>query len=331
MNIGASFLDTVGKILDYVPFVSTGKGIVKLVQQVYQKIIGKVAMEEPFPIGEHKWSLERILVRREGNTSRNITVCVPVIGNIAVGIVDVKNYLKIKNLIGKPDGHGRLRAKEDDLKKAVELGSGRAAVELATRVMIRLAFRPNDIDLKKEIYEWSKKGAELGDAQAKTLLGLCYCNGIGIQEDTLQAFKLWKESADRGETQAMMYMGLCFEKGIGVDHLDYKMAFDWYEKSAKGGNLVGMVRVGDCYSDGIGVDPNDDKAFEWCKKSADQGNTEGMRYVANFYEVGIGREKNLDKARELYEKAAALGDEEAGSWIMSHPQIKEHNENASTV
>ena len=52
-------------------------------------------------------------------------------------------------------------------------------------------------------YEWFKKGAEKGLAEAQFNLGICYAKGEGVQQDYDTAIKWIKQAAEQGHENAI--------------------------------------------------------------------------------------------------------------------------------
>ena len=90
-----------------------------------------------------------------------------------------------------------------------------------------------EFDVEKAC-EWYEKAAENGNAQAMCLLGYCYREGVGVQQDHAKAFDLTKEAAEAGNAMAQFNLGLCYEKGLGVD-ADSEQSALWYEKAKANG------------------------------------------------------------------------------------------------
>jgi hypothetical protein len=252
MNIKESFLTTVWNFLDYVPVVSTGKGIVQLVKQLFQKIVGKdTEKSTSLPI-DHKWSI----LNKKGSVARNMTICIPVIGNIFIGIVDIIALNSVQEPI-------RLTPTEiAKLKAAAVSVNGEAAFELARQC-----------DLNKEPEEqvfWLKRSAELGNSLAMVLLGNCYWNGRGVPKDFAEAVKRYEEAAKKENGLGMDLLGRCYLNGI-VKPQDDKQAVFWFESGAKVGEIAAMNDLGECYRDGRGVPKDVTKAAKLFKEAAEKG------------------------------------------------------------
>ena len=70
-------------------------------------------------------------------------------------------------------------------------------------------------------------------------------------------------------------LGYCYDNGDGCDQNDTK-AFEWYEKSAKLGYCVAMNNVGVLYRFGSGVTKDLNKGKEWLAKAAAQGDADAQ-------------------------------------------------------
>ncbi len=76
-----------------------------------------------------------------------------------------------------------------------------------------------------------RKAAEQGDAAAQYNLGLCYCNGEGVEKNMSEAGKWYRKAAEQGDAYAQCYLGLCYGKGHGVEK-DRPEAVKWLRKAA---------------------------------------------------------------------------------------------------
>jgi len=64
-------------------------------------------------------------------------------------------------------------------------------------------------------------------------------------------------------------LGLCYENGDGTDE-NKKFAFKCYKKAAEQEFAWAEYKMGDCYYYGHGVEKDETKAYQWYKKSADR-------------------------------------------------------------
>lgn len=189
-----------------------------------------------------------------------------------------------------------------------------------------------------------KAQAENGDARAQYLIGNCYYDGNGIDEDEDEAAKWWKLAADQGHLEAVFKMA-------GVCELEEKQedAVNWLKISAEKGHALSQTALGQHYDNGLGVEENYSEALKWYKLAAEQGEPhaqymlgchhanpnwaiyeeavkwftlsakQGHPYaqtrLAELYIEGKGVGKDFDEALKWYKLAAAQEEEEAIEWL----------------
>ena len=76
------------------------------------------------------------------------------------------------------------------------------------------------------------KAAELGSAFAQYIVGNNYFNGVGVEENTDEAFKWFFKAAEQGQPNAQFEIGQLYEYG---GH-DIETAREWYRKAAEQGH-----------------------------------------------------------------------------------------------
>ena len=162
----------------------------------------------------------------------------------------------------------------------------------------------------EKAFQWYKKGAEAGDAEAMYRTGACYYSGYGVAEDEDEAVKWCKKGAENGNADAMNMLGGFYELGAGVEP-DMDEAVYWYKKGAELGCVEAMSNLGSCYYFGNGFEKDAEKAAYWNGRAADGGDTDAMWHLAIQYGLGDGVEQDDAKAIELLERASELGDAEA--------------------
>ena len=89
---------------------------------------------------------------------------------------------------------------------------------------------------KTDAFEWIKKAAEKGDADAMFYLARCYFEGEGVTEDKPEAVKWWKKAADQGDADSMFELANCYFNGDGVDGKDVSKAVALYKDAAQHGS-----------------------------------------------------------------------------------------------
>lgn len=118
------------------------------------------------------------------------------------------------------------------------------------------------------------------------------------------------EAARNGDIAAQNIIGVCYYNGDGVEQ-DYKEAVEWFRKTAEKGNVTGQYNMGYMYDYGKGVEQNHEQALYWYQKAANQGHKSAQNNIGVMYEFGRGVEKDLEQAAAWYKKAADKGDKKA--------------------
>jgi hypothetical protein len=142
--------------------------------------------------------------------------------------------------------------------------------------------------------------AEKGDADAQYNLGYDYY--YGIPKDDKLAVYWFQKAAEQGNANAQTMLGICYEVGSGIK-LDYKQAVFWYRKAAEQGTAIAQYNLGRCYDNGYGVTKDYTQAVSWLEKAAKQGLTVAQYNKQGIcYENGLGVEKNGNKALFWFEE-----------------------------
>ncbi len=131
--------------------------------------------------------------------------------------------------------------------------------------------------MKDEISQL-RMSAEQGDAEAQNLLGVCYENGQGVEQDYEEAARWYRKSAEQGFAMAQANLGGCYYFGNGVEQ-DYREAVKWFRKAAEQGVALAQRWLGNCYLNGAGVEQDKAEAVKWLRKAADQGEKEAKEWL----------------------------------------------------
>ncbi len=83
-----------------------------------------------------------------------------------------------------------------------------------------------------------KKMSALNSLEAQYFLGICYENGIVVQQSNVDAFRLIRKSAERGLPDAMYRMSLYYHNGFAVA-VNENSSAEWLRRfQAKGGKML---------------------------------------------------------------------------------------------
>ena len=101
--------------------------------------------------------------------------------------------------------------------------------------------------------------------------------------DYKSAVEHYKLAAEQGNLKARTLVGIFYRKGMGVEQ-DYDEAVKWYRKVAEQGNYLAQYEIGKCYHEGKGVEKDTAEAVKWYRLAAEQDNTDAKEALK---ELGI--------------------------------------------
>ena len=154
---------------------------------------------------------------------------------------------------------------------------------------------PDPEELLVQKFESLLAGAEAGDAEAQTAVGVCYLEGEGVEHDYELAMQWFRKAAKQHNSSAEFYIGLMYSEGIGLKR-DYVTALEWYEKSAAQNDPKGYNGIGVLYYRGKGIKRDYTTALGYFQRAAGLGYSEAYAYLGVMYENGQGVEKDLNTA-----------------------------------
>ena len=116
---------------------------------------------------------------------------------------------------------------------------------------------------------WYAKAAKQGHDVAQWMLGRCYHNGRGVEQNYEEANKWFYLSAKQGNCYAQNSLGYALEHGLGIEQ-SYEEALEWYRKAAEKGLPSAYESIGYFYEKGLGVKRNIKEAEKWYNLSDNQ-------------------------------------------------------------
>lgn len=152
--------------------------------------------------------------------------------------------------------------------------------------------------------------AQQGDASAQCLLGLCYHQGIKVNQSYEEAVKWIRLSADQGHATAQSRLGYNYADGIGVEQ-SYEEAVKWFLKAAEQGHTDSQCKLAYSYAKGNGVPQSYEEAVVWYLKAAEQGNVDAQFTIGSYYAEGKGVQQSFEEAVKWFRLASEQGDKEA--------------------
>lgn len=149
--------------------------------------------------------------------------------------------------------------------------------------------------------------ANNGNVKSKYLLGQCYFQGYGVNQDKQVAFSLYKEAALQNYPDAQADVAYCLLNGEGCAK-DYRDAFVWATRAANNGASSGYVALGIIYENGLVGAANLDSAFAAYYMGAKLRDANALFNVGVYYLTGKGSvTEDKTKAVEYFKQAAEFG------------------------
>lgn len=152
-----------------------------------------------------------------------------------------------------------------------------------------------------------------GNPRAQVMLGRCYENGLGVQQDLAVAAQWFQLAAEQNDSEAQVLLAYAYQVGAGVPK-DPQQVMNLMTRAANEGNAEAQFNLALNYSQGInGAPKNEQESFRWASLAAKQGYAQAERFLGACYEYGFGVNGNQALAEEWYAKAAAQGLSREGS------------------
>lgn len=107
---------------------------------------------------------------------------------------------------------------------------------------------PEGVEVDEDPFELIRLSAEQGFAAAQYNMGVIYENGyMWIVKDAKLAFEWYRKAANQGSAEAMTSVGWCLYKGIGVEP-NLSDALSWLREAATKGDLHGQLFLAEIYA-----------------------------------------------------------------------------------
>jgi TPR repeat protein len=155
--------------------------------------------------------------------------------------------------------------------------------------------------------EWISAAAELGDAQAQTVLGQWLLDGRGVEKNSVQALAWFLSAAHLNHAMAMNMAGRCHENGWGTNP-DADKAAHWFQQAAALGLPEGRYNLANMLVAGHGIKQNQSEAIALYRQAAEQGYAKAFGKLGHYYEEGLLIDRDLGAAKRCYQRAAEGGD-----------------------
>ena len=157
-------------------------------------------------------------------------------------------------------------------EKAVKAGDDMLAPE-------RLITCYEEMKDYKKAAKWAKRATDDGSPTAAMKLCEYYMYGMGVKHDPEKAIEIYRKWIDETEyPRAMVGLGICYQEGIGVEQSDSD-AYYWFRNAARLGDAEGQYLTAYYCFQGKGTLQDYKAASEWAQKAAAQGNAEAAELL----------------------------------------------------
>lgn len=197
---------------------------------------------------------------------------------------------------------------EKDVAKAVAFfEKAKAAGEPQADEILSILYSgeaKNIIDPKKQ-FEFYKKRAEEGDAEAQYQVYNAYYEGVGTEKNQVLADQWLTKAADNGHVIAQALAGF---QAIHITK-DAAKGVSYLEKAAAGGHLMAKHDLAELYLDGFaGIPMDKERAISLLMENAEDGYAKSQGTLGICYATGNGVPVNHALAVQWFEKAAMQND-----------------------
>ncbi len=111
--------------------------------------------------------------------------------------------------------------------------------------------------------------AESGSAVAQTILGICYLEGVEVEVNHQEAFRLLTAAANQCAPRAMANLAHMYAEGLGTTK-NLQEALPLYEQAAEAGEFLAQIELARMYARGVGVPADPEVARKWYAAAAAQ-------------------------------------------------------------
>jgi len=178
------------------------------------------------------------------------------------------------------------------------------------------------------VIELYRIAADEGHLLSIHKLGLCYLDGIGVEQDIFRAVALFERAAERGHTGSIYKFGWCLEKGLGVER-NLTRAAELFHLGADMGDLESSYRLALLKSDGHGIEKDLAGAYETLTYLANKGHIKGLNLLAHYVLCGVGSQSaaSVTQAEKILRKALQCEPENVTSiFMLAHILVSFHDE-----
>ena len=158
-------------------------------------------------------------------------------------------------------------------------------------------------------------------------MGDLYLKGLGVEQNSVEAEKLFRKAAENGNAAAQSFLAMMYEEGIPPLEQNDQLSDMWYERAAAKGDLDAINAVAVKFEESGDLET----ATSWYLKAAQKGVVESQYNLGDLYQ----QQKNITKALYWYREAALQGDEDSKTefekLLSEHQRLKKYQIDCSNV
>lgn len=121
--------------------------------------------------------------------------------------------------------------------------------------------------IPEEAALWLSQAADGDHTTALIRMGELYLDGVGVEKDAAEAFRLFSRAARLGDAAGQFAKGICCLYGYGLMK-DPEMARRYFSTAAQEAYTPALYRMGLLYRDGLGVEKDYRKAVQYLYRAA---------------------------------------------------------------
>lgn len=182
-----------------------------------------------------------------------------------------------------------------------------------------------------------EQAAQQKSTIAQYYLGKMYAEGLGVEQNHVQAAHYFRQAAERGYPPAQAKLGEHYANGWGLP-VDYRQAAEWFNRAAdeqdktpefrlqeackafdsgdydfalsafqelaQDENEIAQFHMGELYANGKGVEVDLLQAADWYRLAAEQEHIDAQVRLGRMYAEGRGVEQDYRIAADWLAKAA---------------------------
>ena len=143
-----------------------------------------------------------------------------------------------------------------------------------------------------------------------------YTTGLQALEagNAALTIELWRPLAESGDVEAQFGLGVMYNDGLGVEQ-DYVEANYWFLRAAEQGHAPSQFNLGNAYKNGTGMAPAAAMAAHWWRKAAEQDFGPAQFNLGSALLEGSGIQRDRAAALSWYRRAAANGHPQAQAYL----------------